>query len=115
MSAAPDDLDALLLSLLAPAEQAPEPVAEAASAPVVATPEPPELDLAAEMAAAQAWRDGRTEAFQQALARLPEDRADHHRRMASVCNLIKSRQAERARLKGEVRGRTPPAAVVGFP
>lgn len=155
MSAAPDDLDSLLLSLLAPAAPAPEPVAEVAPAPVEAAPLPelpadaaaiqaelrawldkaapgdifnppalapptpeaeslePEIPL--ELAAARAWQAGDQEAFEKALARLPAASAQHHRRMAGVCDLIRSRQQERARLKGEDRDRTSPAAVVGSP
>lgn len=138
MNAAPDDLDALLLSLLAPAAPAPEPVAEAAPASVEAAPpgmpelppdaaavqaalrawldsaqpgevfNPSELGLAApvteplepeillELVAARAWRAGDQEGFERALSRLPAESVEHHRRMAGVCDLIKTRQAERS-------------------
>lgn len=156
----PDDLDALLASLLiAPAptpEPEAEPEAEATPAPVVATlalpelpaeavaavvtlrtwldvaepgavlepvvfdppaPEPEQLDpeTLLELAAARAWRSGDQKAFDKALTRLPADRADHHRRMAAVCDLISSRQEARAQLKGEVPDTTSPAASVGSP
>jgi hypothetical protein len=110
MNAAPDDLDALLASLLTPAAE-PVPVLE----PEVATTEQPDPETLLEMEAARAWQAGDQVAFDKALARLPVDRAEHHRRMASVCDLIKSRQSERARLKGDDRDRTSPAASVGSP
>lgn len=134
----PDDLDALLASLLiAPASSLEaEPKAEDTSAPVVATlplpelpaeavaavvalrtwmdvaepgavlepgifeppvPEPEQLDpeTLLELAAARAWRSGDHEAFDRALARLPAERAQHHRRMAEVC--------ERSRLRSEAQ------------
>lgn len=136
----PDDLDALLASLLvAPATASePEPEAEVKPAPVVVTatlplPELPAdaaavlaalrawLDAGApggtwqapelsspthmtepldpetllELAAARAWQAGDQEGFDKALARLPADRAAHHRRMAAVC--------ERSRLRSEVQ------------
>ena len=132
--AAPDDLDALLLSLLSAPAPIPEPVPEAEPSPVVVTATLPELPAEAfaavaalrtwldvaepgavldpvvfdppaqapeqldpetllELAAARAWRSGDHEAFDRALARLPTDRAQHHRRMAEVC--------ERSRLRSE--------------
>lgn len=136
----PDDLDALLASLLAAPAPAPQP--DAQPAPVVATAtllppelpadaaavqaalrswledgapggtwqvpemgppaavtEPPESEVLLELAAARAWRDGDQEAFDKALAGLPIDSADHHRRMAGVCDLIRTRQAEPERLR----------------
>lgn len=131
MSAAvPDDLDALLASLLS-AE--PAPVQAVPASPVISPeraenlvhlrawllerypyakvdpdwqpkrdpgyelPEPLqgeqiEPELLAELVAARAWRDGDLAAFDSALARLPADRAAHHRRMAVVSDLIKARQ-----------------------
>lgn len=74
-----------------------------------------EPEITIELAAAQAWRDGDQVAFEKALAHLPADSADHHRRMAATCEMIKMRQEARARLKGEVRDRTSPAAAVGSP
>jgi hypothetical protein len=149
MSAAPDDLDTLLQSLLAAPAPAPEPEAEAKPALVVATATllPPELpaDAAAvraalrawldagapggtwqapelgppaavaeplepefllELAAARAWRDGDQEAFDRALERLPADLADHHRRMAAVVDMIKTRQQARVALAPTLEGRS---------
>lgn len=136
----PDDLDALLASLLVAPVSAPEPEpeVEVTLAPVVVPvtlplPELPAeavaavtalrtwLDLAEpgavfeptvfdppasepeqldpetllELAAVRAWRTGDHEAFDRALARLPADRAQHHRRMAAVC--------ERSRLRSEAQ------------
>lgn len=138
---APDDLDALLASLLATPAPAPEPEPVAEPAPVVTTaalplPElpaeaaaiqaalrawldkaapgdffnPPELEPPApkaeqldpetllELAAALAWQADDKEAFNKALARLPADLAQHHRRVAGVCDLIKTRQRARGTL-----------------
>lgn len=136
----PDDLDALLASLLVVpvAVPEPEPEVDVTRAPVVAmatlplpelpadavaavtalrtwldlaepgavfepavfhppAPEPEQLDpeTLLELAAARAWRSGDHEAFDRALARLPADRAQHHRRMAAVC--------ERSRLRSEAQ------------
>lgn len=134
----PDDLDALLASLLVAPLSAPEPEPEAERAPVVVAatlpllelpaeavttvaalrswldvaepgtawepvvfdppaPEPEQLDpeTLLELAAARAWRSGDHEAFDRALARLPVDRAQHHRRMAEVC--------ERSKLRSEAQ------------
>ncbi len=138
----PDDLDALLASLLIAPASSPEPegkpVVEATPALVVAmatlplpelpaeavaavaalrtwldvaepgavfepavfdppAPESEQLDpeTLLELAAARAWRSGDHEAFDKALARLPADRAQYHRRMAEVC--------ERSRLRSEAQ------------
>lgn len=147
---APDDLDALLASLLTGTEQDAEPTPDVVALPLPklsaeearvfvslrewldegapgGTWQPPQLDpptpepealepeILLELAAAQAWRAGDEVAFELALAKLPADRSEHHRRMAGVCDLIKARQAERARLKGEDRDRTSPTASVGSP
>jgi len=130
---APDDLDALLASLMHAA-----PSAEPVSAMPVISPEraaslehlrawlvkhlsnaqrdpnwqpepdpgyevaalepvqPIDPEIVAELAAARARYDGDPIAFDAALARLPSHRAEHHRRMAAVCDLMKVPQAARA-------------------
>jgi hypothetical protein len=143
--AAPDDLDALLASLLAPAPASePEPVAE--PAPVAATllPELPaeaaaiqaglrawlhkaapgdifnpsaldpptpeaeslEPEILLELAAARAWRAGDQEAFDRALARLSAGSAQHHRRMAAVVDMIRTKQQARAAFAPTPEGRS---------
>lgn len=143
----PDDLDALLQSLLSDPAPAPEPAPEVAPAPEASALLPPALSVDAEavqaalrawlddgapggiwqvpelgphasraeplepeilleLTAARAWKAGDQEAFDKALARLPEDRAEHHRRMAQVCDLIKTKQQARATLATTPGGRS---------
>lgn len=145
MSAAPDDLDALLVSLLVAPASASEP--EVAPAPAVAVLLPPALSVDAEsvqaalrawlddgapggiwqvpelgphasqaeplepeilleLAAARAWQVRDQEAFDRALARLPAGRAEHHRRMAGVCDFIKTKQQAGATLAPTPEGRS---------
>jgi hypothetical protein len=63
-----------------------EPVAFAPPSP---RPEQLDPETLLELAAARAWHSGDQDAFDKALARLPSDRAEHHRGMASVCERIR--------------------------
>lgn len=66
-----------------------------------------EPEILLELVAARAWRHGDLAAFHAALARLPADRAEHHRRMASMCDLIKARQETGAEARASApRGRS---------
>jgi hypothetical protein len=69
--------------------------------PVVFDPQAPDLEILdpetlLELAASRAWHSGDQDAFDKALARLPIDSAEQHRRLAGLC--------ERSRLRSEMQG-----------
>lgn len=77
--------------------------------------EPLDTETLLELAVARAWQAEDLADFEEALGRLPVERANHHRRMASVCEMMRMRQEARARLKGEVCDRASPASLGWLP